>query len=405
MVPSPGTDREPKDVVEALQLAALDDRRGIRFIEGDRDEHFVSYATLLDDASRMLSALQAAGVERGDEVVLQYDSPRLFLTGFWASLLGGFIAVPLAVGTSADRRQKLANVLARLTKPTILTTTDEALDGATERTLRIDAVPEGIAAVPVERDAGDLAFIQFSSGSTGTPKGVSVTHRSLIANISDLARQSRYRTDDVSLTWMPLTHDMGLIGAHLTAVLCAIDQCIMPPSLFIRRPALWMKKAAEHRATVLFSPNFGLHYFIGAYRADVAAAWDLSHVRMIYNGAEPISVALIHRFNATLAPHGLSPLAMSPCYGLAEATLAATISAPDDELVVRRCSRAAIGAGRIDVAASDAEDAIEIVGTGTPLDSISLRIVDDALLPVGACTIGRIQIRGTSVTRCYYNDA
>ena len=170
--------------------------------------------------------------------------------------------------------------------------------------------------------AADPAFIQFSSGSTSEPKGVLLTHANVLANIRDIVATANFTDRDRSLSWMPLTHDMGLIGFHLCMLASGISHILMDTRLFSRRPLLWLKEASASGATLLSSPNFGYKHFLKVYEAKGGDGLDLSRVRLLFNGAEPISVPLCDRFLDAMAPHGLVRHAMYPVYGLAEASLA-----------------------------------------------------------------------------------
>jgi acyl-CoA synthetase (AMP-forming)/AMP-acid ligase II len=228
----------------------------------------------------------------------------------------------------------------------------------------------------------DVAFIQFSSGSTSEPKGVILTHRNLTANIGAIAAGIGARPDDASLSWMPLTHDMGLIGFHLTPLFEGVDHWLMPTALFVRRPGLWPAKVSEHRVSVTCSPNFGYMHYLKSHDAAKVAQLDLSPVRIIFNGAEPIAADLCRDFLAALAPAGLAPNVMFPVYGLAEASLAVTFPAVGAPLAVETLARGALGPGDV-VRAVDAsaDDAVELVRVGRPVSGCELRIADPLVTP------------------------
>ena len=176
----------------------------------------------------------------------------------------------------------------------------------------------------------DTAFIQFSSGSTSEPKGVVLTHHNIMSNINAINIGTNYTKADISLSWMPLTHDMGLLGFHLNMLSLGISQCLMPTDLFSRRPLLWLDMVSELKATVTCSPNFGYKHYLKALRNKAPEGIDLSHVRVIYNGAEPISIELCDQFLDTLAGVGLAKGTMFTVYGLAEATLAVAFPKPGE---------------------------------------------------------------------------
>ncbi|EKV29839.1 Malonyl CoA-acyl carrier protein transacylase [Caenispirillum salinarum AK4] len=417
-------DRTLIDRVRAVANDRTHDR-GIIFISGERQETRVPYARLWDDAGRMLSRLRAAGVAPGHELVLQIEDQRTFLTLFWACLRGGIVPVPLHVGARDDYLRKFLKVWKTLSHPW-LATTDKRLpqicefwmaEGADARALEARALLIANAEDGAERfEPADevapqpdaLAFLQFSSGSTGDPKGVTVTHRNLLVNVEALADRAGMTPDDTALSWMPITHDMGLICITMTAQLRGLTLCLMPTPLFIRRPLLWLKKAHEHRATMLCSPNFGYHFFLSAYEGlEERPDWDLSSVRLIWNGAEPISVDLCHAFQERLAVHGLPGTAILPCYGLAEGTVGVAVTPPGTGIRTHRVRRDRIALGEAIVLADAADtdtDAITFVDCGPAIDNVEMAILDAAgrLLPEG--TVGRIAIRGPSVTDGYYNN-
>jgi acyl-CoA synthetase (AMP-forming)/AMP-acid ligase II len=204
---------------------------------------------------------------------------------------------------------------------------------------------------------------------------------------------------------MPLTHDMGLIGFHLTPLFEGVDHWLMPTALFVRRPGLWMVKTAEHRVSVTCSPNFGYMHYLKSHDPAKTAGLDLSFVRIIFNGAEPIAADLCREFLAALAPARLSPNVMFPVYGLAEASLAVTFPEPGAPLAVETLARGALGpADKVRSVGPAAEDAVEFVRVGKPVQDCEVRIAGDAGEEVPPGTVGRILIRGANVSPGYYDD-
>jgi acyl-CoA synthetase (AMP-forming)/AMP-acid ligase II/aryl carrier-like protein len=253
---------------------------------------------------------------------------------------------------------------------------------------------------------GDLAFIQFSSGSTSEPKGVMLTHENLLANSEGAAMVDKYNREDVSLSWMPLTHDMGLIGFFIMQFNKHVHINLMPTDVFVRRPLLWMLIASKKRATITCSPNFGYRHFLKVLGDRKLENVDLSSIRSIYNGAEPISVALCNEFMAKLAYTGLKHHAMFPVYGMAEASLAVTFPQPGVDYRWIRVNRRKLGVGAaIELNPADTRDVLELMSVGRPVPSIDVRVTDAArqVLPDGQ--VGHILISGKSVTQGYYGDA
>jgi acyl-CoA synthetase (AMP-forming)/AMP-acid ligase II/acyl carrier protein len=215
----------------------------------------------------------------------------------------------------------------------------------------------------------------------------------------------RWNPEERSLSWMPLTHDMGLIGYHLCAVSAGMDHAIMDTSVFVRRPLLWLQKASELKSTQLCSPNFGYKHFLKLFARKGIENLDLSNVKLILNGAEPISWDLCEEFLDAMAPYGLKRSAMFPVYGLAEATLAVTFPALGSEysriLVHRHSLR--IGAPFETCEAGDA-DAVSFLKVGKPIRFVDVRVTDDSDTPVDDGVVGHIHIRGENVTTGIYND-
>ncbi|HLZ89114.1 MAG TPA: condensation domain-containing protein, partial [Puia sp.] len=407
-------------------IKLLSDRRqlagvGITFIEGSDQERFLSYDQLYHSALKVLSVLQRKGMQDGDELVIQIQDNRTFIIAFWACLLGGIVPVPLSVGQNDNHREKVYTIWPVLKNPHLITAEDNFTRlGAFARSNGFERTFSGIADKTVKEpeiwlsssegkvfDAkpDDIAFVQFSSGSTGNPRGVMLTHRNLLTNIGAIERAARYTKSDSTISWMPLTHDMGLIGFHLNPLFSKINQFLIPTANFIRRPALWLDKVNEHRVTILCSPNFGYKYLLKHIQPDTGKNWDLSCVRVLYNGAEPISGKLCREFLARMAVHGLPGNAMCPVYGLAEASLAVTVSGLDDEVMSINADRNKLNAGdRITSVWEEDKNAVAIVNVGRVVADCILRIADDDDKPVEKDVIGHIQIKGENVTAGYYNN-
>lgn len=231
--------------------------RGIRFIESDKNETVVSYRQLFEEAQGYLGYLQHLGIKPKQEIVFQIQENKSFVVAFWACILGGMIPVPVSIGEDDDHKLKVWRIWNILNHP-FLIASEKVLDKikkyAAEHDLqnfhhqlneKSDVIQDQTYDYPAsfyEPDADELAFIQFSSGSTGDPKGVMLTHHNLIHNTCAIGTALHVHSKDSFLSWMPLTHDMGLIACHLVPFITGINQNLMPTELFIRRPILWMKK-------------------------------------------------------------------------------------------------------------------------------------------------------------------
>ncbi len=411
-----------KNICELIKEKSTLQGKGISFIEGEKNEKRITYTDLYQKALLVLKGLQEYGLEPGCELILQIDENEKFLYVFWACMLGGIIAVPVSSGSNTEHLLKVLRIWDRLKNPYLISdkkTLDTLNNAAREkglydletemkqRFLLLDKVLSSDAnGVMYDSQKEDIAFIQFSSGSTGNPKGVVLTHGNLLTNIKAIISGIHCTSEDSSLSWMPLTHDMGLIGFHLSPLAAGINQSLMSTGLFIRRPVLWMDKADEYKATVLSSPNFGLGYFLSGLKKNRDRKWDLSNVRLIFNGAEPISVDLCNQFIVELEPYKLKRNVMFPVYGLAEASLAVTFPPVDEEIVSVKVDRESLITGNTVVQLSDKSniDGVNFIDLGYPVENCRVRICDEEnrLLPEN--TIGRIQISGENVTKGYYND-
>jgi acyl-CoA synthetase (AMP-forming)/AMP-acid ligase II/acyl carrier protein len=395
--------------------------RSISYLEGENDTRQVSFGELYERALGILWHLQRLGARRGDKLILFLGNNEQFVDAFWAAILGGIVPVPVALGISDEHRHKLLRIARRLGAPFIYTERrslerigalaaqvgeSRIFDGLRRQAFLVDDLDDISRTGSVHRvSPADTAFIQFSSGSTSEPKGVVLTHGNILANIHGATEAAGFSDTDVSLSWMPLTHDMGLIGFHLVMFLNRVHAYLMPTELFVRRPLLWLTFAARVRATILCSPNFGYKHYLKVLSDRPVDGLDLSAVRLIFNGAEPISVELCEEFLTRLAPARLRRTAMYPVYGLAEATLAVSFPAVDAPLRTLRLNRHRMGVGTAvaTVAASD-RDGVELVSEGRAIPHCRVRITDDADRELAADRIGNIHISGDNVTRGYFED-
>ncbi len=408
-----------KTLSDLLSQAAAGEA-AVHLVEGADRERAYPYRVLREEALQRLGALQAAGARPGDQVLVYVKDPARFLAGFWAAVLGGMVPVPVTVGNTDEHRLKLLRILALLERPWLfaerapfdraaaLAQDGQGLptrDALAARRLDAEAeAPRQTGAPYTEGRPGDLALIQFSSGSTGDPKGVRLTHANLLANLRAIAEGARAGSGDSTLSWMPLTHDMGLIGFHLSPLALGIDQWLMPTDLFVRRPTLWLDKVAEHRVTLTCSPNFGLRHYLNAAHRHGHKPPPLDCVRLIFNGAEPISVGLARAFLEHLAPARLDPKAMFPVYGLAEASLAVSFPEPGNGLRVLPLADTRLGIGDRALVAAPGQPRHELACLGRAVAGCEVGIFDEAGAPLPADTVGRIWIRGENVTAGYYRN-
>jgi acyl-CoA synthetase (AMP-forming)/AMP-acid ligase II/acyl carrier protein len=396
--------------------------RSITYLEGEQNERSVAFGELYERATGILYHLQKLGAKRGDKLILLLSDNEQFIDAFWAAVLGGIIPVPVAPGISDEHRHKLLRIARKLGKPFIYTDQrsldriesfskqigdhDAFVELLRGRAFLVDQLEDVSRPGKVHRaQPDDVAFIQFSSGSTSEPKGVVLTHRNILANARGATEVANFNENDVSISWMPLTHDMGLIGFHIFMFANRVHQHLMATELFIRRPLLWLTFATRKRATILCSPNFGYRHYLKVLGDRPIDGLDLSSVRLIFNGAEPISVELCDEFLGRLAPAKLARNAMYPVYGLAEASLAVSFPKPNEPYHSVGFNRHRLGVGNTaEVIANGSKDAVEFMAVGRPIPYCKVRIAgdNDQVLPDGQ--VGHIYISGDNVTQGYYEN-
>jgi len=398
--------------------------RGITFIHEFEQEHFISYSQLYEDSVCLLHALREQGVKANQELLFQIEDNQAFIELFWACILGNFIPVPVTVGSNDETRLKIYKVWRKLNNP-YLVGSEKVLEhlekyASLHREYALDfdqmkrawinpsnVIKDQAANYIEEPQPDSIAFIQFSSGSTGDPKGVMLSHKNVVSNVAALAdRWSLKEGVGSVLSWIPLTHDMGLIAMHILCSYSCIDQYIMPAKQFIRNPILWMEKASQYRVGGLFCPNFGYKYFLSFYQKSRKYNWDLSSVQFICNGAEPISTELCERFMNELSIYGLKKVAMKAVYGLAEGTVGVSITPRNEEFKYVSLDFRSLHMGQeVKMVERGDPNSMLYADVGYPIESCEVVIVNEAGNELNDCTVGYIWIRGSSVSQGYYNDS
>ncbi len=405
------------EVLEANRAFA----RSITYLEAENESRSVSAAELYERALGILYHLQRIGARRGDKLILFLGNNEQFIDVFWAAILGGIVPVPVALGISDEHRHKVLRIARRLGSPLLYTERrslerigvfaaqageTQVFESLRKRTFLVDDLDDISRAGAIQRaEPDDVAFIQFSSGSTSEPKGVVLTHRNIIANWRGSTEAAGFNENDVSLSWMPLTHDMGLIGFHLVMFANRVHSHLMPTELFIRRPLLWLQLASRIRATILCSPNFGYKHYLKVLGDRPVEGLDLSAVRLIFNGAEPISVELCDEFLTRLAPARLSRNSMYPVYGLAEASLAVSFPPVGAPLKTLTLNRHRLNPGDpVETVAADDPHALKLVSEGKAIPYTRVRIAGDDDRELPEDRIGHVHMTGENVTRGYFED-
>jgi len=407
--------REVPEILPQLLIRTAEKHpdHGIGFVQPDHTVHFSNFPVILDRSLSILAGMQAAGLRKGDKVVLLLEKSEEIIPVLWGCFLGGIIPAllqpPVSFSEYNPALDKAGRVFRLLGSPPVILSHSRIKNwkpGHIPAGLLMDAA--GLSgdprmASPAELNGADVALIQFSSGSTGDPKGVLLSHRNIIANTTDIIRGIALEPEDVSVNWMPLYHDMGLIGFHITPVFAGVTQYFLDPVDFVKNPALWLETMTRKKCTITACPNFGqllVNRFLARRKA---RDWDLSPVRILFNGAEPISVATMRAFLESLKPFRLDPVAMFPAYGLAEATLAVTFPDRFSEAGVvgfRRGDLLTNGVARETLPGE--ENVMELVNLGRPLNQCRVLITDGKDQPVEEGTVGNVLVKGNNITRGYF---
>ena len=389
----------------------------IRFVEVKSIEHERQFDEFADEVYKCLGFFQNHGIKIKDEVVINTKSNHKFLIAFWAAILGGMIPIPVAVGVGDEHKRKLLKILNRLKNPTLITD-DKVQERLTsfiesndEHTDLIDSIENSVINIESSQNGQiytsreeDIAFIQYSSGSTSEPKGITLTHKNLVTNISAIAKGLNLQSSDIGISWMPLTHDMGLIGTHMTLFSYGLSQIIMDTDLFIKKPLMWLQQTSKYRASILTSPNFGYKHLLKIHERRPLKDIDLSSVRLLINGAESISVSLCNEFLEKMKVFGLKKETMFPVYGLAEATLG--VSFPETGKVfdfINLDRKLLINEG-LCIESKSKNNEFLFMMHGKPIEDCDYRIVDDNGEEVPGNNVGNIVIKGDNVTKSIYQD-
>ncbi|MCD8121440.1 MAG: AMP-binding protein [Clostridiales bacterium] len=399
---------------------------GLNFFYGSGHEVFISYHDFMNRAKMVLGYLQNMGMREGEEVVFQIEDPQKFLTLFWGCVMGKLIPVPVLVGNNDEHKRKIIKIWETLQSP-YLAMTEDIVDRLKADLQRLspecslvrdfdrraftveEAMKSEKPGICSEIEEDDLCFIQFSSGSTGDPKGVMLTHKNLMTNTKDIVNDSGLRKDDRILNWMPLTHDMGLIGCNLSPTRIGATQTVMATSLFARKPVLWLELIEKEKITVSCLPNFGcrliLKYWQRQKRKRPDADYDLSSLRLLFNGAEPISYALETEFLNEFEKHHMNKKCMMNVYGMAEASLAVCFPIPGAEIEPYYVKRESLKIGQTVAIENNASaSTVTLVDVGSPIGDLAMKIVDDDGKKLGENQVGYIWIKGENVTKGYYHN-
>jgi 1-acyl-sn-glycerol-3-phosphate acyltransferase len=411
-----------RTLVDALrwQVEQGPDRLHISLRTDDGVEHAITYGSLYRDACGVAAGLQARGVLAGERVALLLRTEPAFFHAYFGILLAGGVPVPLYPPFRADQIEEYAArqaaILRNASARVLLTFAEAERAAALLRPLApglttVTTVPEITITTtpgslgPRGHTEDDLALIQYTSGSTGAPKGVALSHGNLLANIRSIGEAFHLTGEDVGVTWLPLYHDMGLIGAWFAPLYHGMPIVSMSPLAFLARPVRWLEAISRHRGTITAAPNFAYDLCARKIGEEELAGLDLSSWRAALNGAEAVLAGTIARFSTRFAAVGFRPEAMLPVYGLAEGSLCVTAPPPGRVPPVARLDREAFQRARaIEPAAPADPHPLTFVACGRPIPRHELRIVDDADRERPPRVEGHVQFRGPSTMQGYFEN-
>src|SRR5215471_18336859 len=406
------------------------DTQHILLYEDDEKIRPITCGELLAHSSAVATGLTTRGVRPGDTVAIMLPTCAEFFFTFAGILVAGAIPVPIYPPFRADRIAEYASRqsgILRNAEAQLLVTFRE-----TEGVARLlePSVPSLFAVVTADRLAGsngspvlpsteirpaevlshptrssDIACLQYTSGSTGDPKGVVLTHANLLANIRSLTEAVGVRSDDVAVSWLPLYHDMGLIGAWFVPLVNAIPLVLMSPLAFLTRPERWLRAIHRHRGTLSPAPNFAYELCVRKIAEKDMHGLDLSSWRAALNGAEPVRAETLERFSQKFSRYGFRREALVSVYGLAESSLGVASPPMGSGSRVDRIQRTPFESlGRAIPAATEEHGALEFVSAGRPLPGMEIRVVTEEGRDAGERVEGRLLFRGPSATSGYYRN-
>jgi 1-acyl-sn-glycerol-3-phosphate acyltransferase len=414
---------EARTLLDVLEwhIAQHPDRLHVTVLEDDATIiGAMTYGELAKAARAVAVGLIDRDIMPGDRIALMLPTGIDFFTAFFGILYVGAVPVPIYPPMQRsqieDYARRQAGIL-RNAGARMLITVPEGLRlgsllqglvatlSSIESTATLSARPAEIA-LPNLQNGSATALIQYTSGSTGDPKGVVLTHANLLANIRAIGRVVAASSADVFVSWLPLYHDMGLIGAWLGCLYFGAPLYAMSPLSFLARPQNWLWVIHRFRGTISAAPNFAFELCLNKIDESYLKGLDLSSLRVVGNGAEPVSVETLRRFVDRFAAYGFRLGAMAPVYGLAENAVAVTLPPLGRPPVIDRVNRTALSVrGIAEPARPEDPNAIELVACGQPIPDHEVRIIDDMGRELGERHEGRLEFRGPSATSGYFQNA
>lgn len=395
---------------------AVPDKIAFRFLEGGEEEtDSLTYAQL-DQKARAIAAQLVAQGYAGHRALLMYPPGLEFVTAFFGCHYAGVTPVPAypprrnrnmgRIGAISDDAQ--ASVALSVTN--IIKRCEAWLKDAPGLAripwMATEDIPAEFANLWIKPKVNndDLGLIQYTSGSTGSPKGVMLTHQNLISNCRLITRSFRVGHGAPVCSWLPLYHDMGLVGGILNPTYCGLEESLMSPVSFLTRPIRWLRAISKYKAQASGGPNFAYAWCTMKIRPEDCEGLDLSHWKVAFNGAEPVRAEVMERFGEKFAPYGFNPDSFYPCYGMAETTLIVTGGDRNEPPIVRPFNKHEIVQHRVVPIAKDHEDARQLVGCGQILEEEEVLIVHpETRRPLPDDKIGEIWINSPSCGLGYWH--
>jgi 1-acyl-sn-glycerol-3-phosphate acyltransferase len=416
-------DEAPGDagnLIDALlwHVRAHPQRTHVHLLEDDAGTRRLSYVELLSKSQSYAASLRAHGHEPGEAVAIMLPTGVDYLSSFVAILLAGGIPVPIypptRIAQIEDHFRRQAGILRNARVTTLIT-----FDQAKPVTRLLASLVESLKTVVTAGDLGghgtllnpspltsdSIAFLQYTSGSTGNPKGVVLTHGNLISSLDAMRQALAVSASDVFVSWLPLYHDMGLIGAWLGSLVYGFPLVLMSPLSFLRRPESWLKAIQGYGGTVSGGPNFAFELCTRRIRDEDIEGLDLSSWRLAFNGAEPVSPSTLEAFAARFKSYGFEPRALTPVYGLAEASLGVAFTPVNRGPRIDRVKRDVLArTGKAMPAKREDSDVAEFVSSGVPIPNFEVRIVDDTGHEAGEREEGALEFKGPATTSGYFRN-
>jgi len=394
-------------------------RPHIQLYQDEGEGESLNYRQLKTGAAKVAAGLQQAGLQPAEPVAIMLPSGADYFYSFFGILMAGGIPVPVyppARPTQLeDHLLRHARILANCLAITLITVPEarkvarllkSQVSGLKNIVTVAELMTSSVNATPPTLNGNDIAFIQYTSGSTGNPKGVVLTHANLLANIRAMGQTVKASSEDVFVSWLPLYHDMGLIGAWLGSLYYAMLLVVMPPLSFLARPERWLWTIHRYRGTLSASPNFGYEYCLKRLRDEDLQGLDLSCWRAAFNGAEAISPDTLQQFQSRFANYGFHADTMMPVYGLAESSVGLAFPPLNRGPVIDQIERSTfMRSGEANPEPEAGQHALRFVSSGTPLPGHQIRIVDSAGQELPERQEGRLEFFGPSATSGYYRDA